>query len=140
MVRKTKYSLWIVGIIAIFLWAVFAFCFPLDNVNAPEIDDSLNTDKFYCDDGSLCPMSNKGEQTSELYQESSSENYISREEAEDNIRKWKYTSILQAHSLKVWLTSKDWTTFITTEPEIDEVSKIIEECGDPCKKISLATE
>jgi hypothetical protein len=48
--------------------------------------------------------------------------------------------VMQTHDLKVYLTLKDGRTLLAFEPEIDEVLRIIEFCGDPCKKILIATE
>jgi hypothetical protein len=48
--------------------------------------------------------------------------------------------VMQTHELKVYLTLKDGRTLLSVEPEIDEVMRVIQTCGDPCKDILVATE
>jgi hypothetical protein len=48
--------------------------------------------------------------------------------------------VAQAHSLEVTLTLKDGRQLITTEPEIDAVFRVIEQCGERCADIQIATE
>ena len=48
--------------------------------------------------------------------------------------------IVQTHDLKVYLTLKDGRTFLTAEPAIDEIIKMIEACGETCEDVRLATE
>lgn len=48
--------------------------------------------------------------------------------------------VVQTHELKVYLTLKDGRTLLAIEPEIDQVMRVIETCGDPCKEILIATE
>ena len=48
--------------------------------------------------------------------------------------------VMQTHDLKVYLTLKDGRTLLSYEPQIDEVMKAIQACGDPCKDILVATE
>jgi hypothetical protein len=50
------------------------------------------------------------------------------------------TKVMQTHDLKVYLTLKDGRTLLAIEPQIDEVMKVIQSCGDPCSKILVATE
>jgi hypothetical protein len=50
------------------------------------------------------------------------------------------TQVMQTHELKVYLTLKDGRTLLAFEPQIDEVMKVIQSCGDPCSKILIATE
>ena len=50
------------------------------------------------------------------------------------------TQVMQTHDLKVYLTLKDGRTLLAFEPQIDEVMKVIQSCGDPCSKILVATE
>ena len=64
---------------------------------------------------------------------------MSREEAKKLILEGKVTSIFQAHSLEVRLTTEEGE-FSTREPEIDEVWKAWKACGSRCAKIQLATE
>lgn len=48
--------------------------------------------------------------------------------------------VTQLHSLDVTLTMKDGTEIHTVEPSIDAVFQAIEECGQPCSQVVLATE
>jgi chemotaxis response regulator CheB len=48
--------------------------------------------------------------------------------------------IFQSHALEIWLTLQDGRQVTTTEPSIDDVFRVVEECGDPCAGIALATE
>ena len=48
--------------------------------------------------------------------------------------------VTQTHDQQVTLLLKDGRMLITREPSIDEVFKVIEQCGDPCKEIVVATE
>jgi hypothetical protein len=50
------------------------------------------------------------------------------------------TSVMQTHDLKVYLSLKDGRTLFAIEPAIDEVMRIIRDCGDTCKGILVATE
>lgn len=49
-------------------------------------------------------------------------------------------SVSQKHDLQVSVTLKDGRTLLSTEPAIDDIIKIIQRCGDPCKDIKVATE
>ena len=50
------------------------------------------------------------------------------------------TQAFQTHALEVRLNLTDGTSVVTTEPRIDEVFRVIRQCGDPCKDIIIATE
>jgi len=50
------------------------------------------------------------------------------------------TQVMQTHDLKVSLSLKDGRTLMTIEPNIDDMIKVIEECGENCKYIRIATE
>lgn len=50
------------------------------------------------------------------------------------------TQVMQTHDLEVYLTLKDGRTLHSIEPQIDDVMKVIQSCGDPCKNILVATE
>jgi hypothetical protein len=67
-------------------------------------------------------------------------NRISWEEARQLILSGAVEFVFQAHSLEVQLTLSDRRRYITTEPSIDEVFRVIGECGSPCMNIGLATE
>lgn len=65
---------------------------------------------------------------------------ISREEAKKLILWGKVRQIFQSHALDVKLTTKDGKKFHTKEDRIDDIFKVIDQCGNPCKDIPLATE
>jgi hypothetical protein len=46
----------------------------------------------------------------------------------------------QSHALVVHLVLKDGSTFQTTEPNIDDIMRVIKECGSKCSEILFATE
>ena len=48
--------------------------------------------------------------------------------------------VVQLHSLDVTLTMKDGSEIHTVEPAIDAIFDEIEQCGQPCSQIALATE
>jgi len=48
--------------------------------------------------------------------------------------------IVQTHDLKVYLTFVDGRTLVSTAPAIDDVQKIINDCGVVCQGIKFATE
>lgn len=48
--------------------------------------------------------------------------------------------IFQTHSLDVTLTLADDRTIKTVEPAIDDIFQAIEDCGEPCRDILMATE
>lgn len=50
------------------------------------------------------------------------------------------TKIMQTHDLKVYLTLKDGRTIFTVQQTMDDILKVVEACGDPCKEIKVATE
>lgn len=65
---------------------------------------------------------------------------ITWDEAVALVMEGKIAQVMQTHSLTVILTHQDGQIFNTVEPEIDEIFRIVEQCGDLCKDISLATE
>ena len=65
---------------------------------------------------------------------------ISWAEAQELIRSGQVVQITQLHSLEVTLELEDGRRLTTTEPEIDAVFEVVDECGDPCADILLATE
>lgn len=56
------------------------------------------------------------------------------------ILRGEVAQLAQTHSREVTLTLKDGRFFNTIEPEIDEILKVIESCGEPCNDIIIATE
>jgi hypothetical protein len=65
---------------------------------------------------------------------------IAWEQAKSLILGGQVAQVTQFHSLKVILVLKDERVVSTFEPVIDEVLAVIEECGDQCSDIIIATE
>lgn len=65
---------------------------------------------------------------------------ISWSEVEAVLASGDVKMIFQTHALAVTLSMKDGTQFETTEPHIDEIFRLVDECGDPCSGIGMATE
>ncbi len=61
-------------------------------------------------------------------------------EAKQLILDGKVKQVVQSHALTVTLTLVDGSTRTTVEPQIDEVFRVIRECGERCKDISWVTE
>jgi len=62
------------------------------------------------------------------------------EQAQFMILQGYVSQVAQEHSQKVFLTLKDGRTLFTVEPNLDDVFTIIEECGEICQDIVIATE
>jgi hypothetical protein len=65
---------------------------------------------------------------------------VSWEEAKSILLDGEVAEVFQLHSLEVKLTLKDGSKLSTTEPAIDDVFKVIDECGEKCVDIRVATE
>jgi inhibitor of cysteine peptidase len=65
---------------------------------------------------------------------------IEWEEARELILAGEVAQVTQLHSLEVTLELKDGRQLVTMEPEIDAVFDVVDECGEPCSDIVLATE
>ena len=65
---------------------------------------------------------------------------VTWDEAKDLITSGMVTQAFQSHALEVRLYLKDGTSVVTTEPQIDEVIRVIRACGEPCANIMFATE
>jgi hypothetical protein len=61
-------------------------------------------------------------------------------QAEKIVFSGQVVSIGQTHDLNVTITLEDGRTFKTVEPEIDDILKLVQACGDLCKDIKVATE
>jgi hypothetical protein len=62
------------------------------------------------------------------------------EEARELILSGEVETVTQLHSLEVRLRLEDGREVVTTEPSIDAVLKVVDECGEPCEGMTLATE
>jgi hypothetical protein len=60
--------------------------------------------------------------------------------AENLILSGDVQQVMQTHSRQVTLVHQDGRSFITTEPVIDDVFKVIQKCGAKCANMALATE
>jgi hypothetical protein len=65
---------------------------------------------------------------------------ITWEEARELILDGQVSQVTQLHSLRVILVLKDGRTVETDEPLSDEVFAVIDECGEVCSDIVIATE
>ena len=121
------------------LGIIFASLYPFDEVQAPAtpLQESHTLTEAEIKNENFVPECDDHMQEQCAIKEFSNE--ISREEAKKLILEGKVTSIFQAHSLEVRLTTEEGE-FSTREPEIDEVWKVWKACGSRCAKIQLATE
>jgi hypothetical protein len=65
---------------------------------------------------------------------------ITWDKAVELINSGDVKQVSQTHSLDVTLDMINGEVYKTIEPSIDEVFKVIDACGDPCKDMILATE
>ena len=52
----------------------------------------------------------------------------------------KVETLTQFHDLKVILELKDGGQVITTEPALDDIVKVLEQCGAKCSDTSIISE
>jgi hypothetical protein len=62
------------------------------------------------------------------------------EDAQMLIRSGVVREVYQLNSRDVKLRLKDGTLVVTTEPALDDVVRLIRECGAPCAEIPIAME
>lgn len=62
------------------------------------------------------------------------------EEAQDLLVEGRVVQVTQLHNLTVFLTLEDGSMVQTIEPNIDDVFEAIEQCGEACADIAVATE
>ncbi|MGE5223195.1 MAG: hypothetical protein ACM3PY_12215 [Omnitrophica WOR_2 bacterium] len=62
---------------------------------------------------------------------------ITWSDAQSMIINAQIAKVIQAKSLEVTLYTKDARLFKTTEPALDDVLKVIEQCGTDCKVIKV---
>jgi hypothetical protein len=65
---------------------------------------------------------------------------INWEKAKHLIFTGEVETIVQSHDLNVILQLEDGRQFISTEPELDSVVQILQECGARCSNTSMMTE
>lgn len=75
-----------------------------------------------------------------LYPDAKSGDQVAWEQAVAMILNGEVSEVMQTHSLKVTLTLKDGRVLHTVEPSIDDVFKVIQQCGEKCSNIMVATE
>ncbi len=66
--------------------------------------------------------------------------YLDWDQVEALILKGEVSEVYQAHSLHVTLVLPDKRVVNAFEPQIDEVFRLLDRCGDPCKDVIRATE
>jgi len=60
--------------------------------------------------------------------------------AKEMILEGKVETLTQFHDLKVILELKDGGQVITTEPALDDIVKVLEQCGAKCSDTSIISE
>jgi len=60
--------------------------------------------------------------------------------AKQKILDAEVAEVFQAHSREVVLVLKDGSTLHTIEPKLDEVFRVLEQCGEQCDDVLRATE
>jgi hypothetical protein len=75
-----------------------------------------------------------------LYPELQDGDSIEWYQASGSILSGYVTKVVQTHDKGVFITLTDGRTLKTVEPEIDDVIKLIQSCGDFCKNIVTSTE
>lgn len=89
--------------------------------------------------GEIAPLS--AEQTgSFIYPELKDGDAIEWSQVPGLINSGLITKVVQTGDLKVYMTIADGRTLATTQPALDEIQKIISNCGQACKDLSFATE
>ncbi len=91
--------------------------------------DEGQTDFCVFDDGSAC------EQWAYL-----EGGCVSWSEVDELLASGEVKMVFQSHQLDVGLTLADGTQVTAVEPHIDAIFQAVEECGEPCASIALATE
>jgi len=62
------------------------------------------------------------------------------EQAKELLLAGKVETLTQAHDRTVILTLKDGSQFTTKEPALDDIFRLVEQCGAKCAEIMIATE
>ena len=65
---------------------------------------------------------------------------IAWEDVPDLLSPGEVETVFQTHALAVTFRMKDRSNIGTTEPGIDAIFRLVDECGDPCADLMLATE
>jgi hypothetical protein len=65
---------------------------------------------------------------------------IGWDKAKEMILTGAVETLSQTHDRKVMLDLKDGSRFTTTEPTLDDIFKVVEQCGKKCSNISMITE
>ena len=65
---------------------------------------------------------------------------IAWQDVPDLLSTGEVESVFQTHALAVTFHMRDGSEIETTEPEIDDIFRLVDECGDPCADLMLATE
>ncbi len=60
--------------------------------------------------------------------------------AQEIIKSGIVMQVVQNHELQVIIITKDNKSYVTTEPALDDVMKVIQACGDKCISIVRMTE
>jgi hypothetical protein len=109
-------------------------------LNRPAPAEATEGPQPYPQGGGAAPLPSPTFVGGVAYPELSDGDEIRWEQAVGMIQSGLVTKAVQTHDLKVYVTIFDGRTFVTTEPAIDDVMRVIEACGDYCKSIQVATE
>ncbi len=103
--------------------------YPVPEVNLPVVTS-----------GGAYPAPTLAMQETTLYPELNSGDKLEWDKVIGALASGQVTSVAQTHDLQVVLTLKDGRTLVSTEPAIDDIIKMVQQCGNPCKDIKVATE
>lgn len=112
---------------------------PTQEVPTQEVSESSETSAYPAPVGVNPTVPGPGS-AEFLYPEIASGEFVSWEAAVAMILNGEVTRLAQNHLLQVTLDLKDGRSLVAVEPNMDDVMKVVEQCGDLCKDIPLMTE
>ena len=65
---------------------------------------------------------------------------IAWEQVADLLATGEVDTVFQNHARDVTFQMKDGSQITTVEPGLDDIFRLVDECGDPCEGLALATE
>lgn len=65
---------------------------------------------------------------------------VAWEQVADLLATGEVEMVMQTHALAVSFRMSDGSQIGTTEPAIDDILRLVDECGEPCEGLVLATE
>ncbi len=136
-----KIDKWLLLFIGLILAIILAACQPAKStVHTPiETTASSSTSQLYPAPNQ--PSSQNAESTS--YPEppaNAQATTISWSDAQAMVTSLQIAKVIQSKSLEVTLYTKDARIFKTTEPALDDIIKVIQQCGADCKVIKVVNQ